>query len=129
MRNIGIAGPDVTSTNSDTANWATNKQLTTSKSKLYELVLNVPTAIGADRIIWFFDTASGTTGSADAVFWVRAYYGVTTVLNLNGKLFTNGIYYVVGKAEPDDAAAKPTDGTGVGAADDCLVTADYRVIS
>lgn len=124
MRNIGIAAADAIATNSNGTTWATSDQVAAAKSKLYTVAVNIPNAIGADRMIWFFDTAAGAVTDVDPKFWIRAFNGVTTVVDLAGKLFINGIYYVVATDEPSGPTAAPTEAT----ADDALVTTDYRVL-
>jgi hypothetical protein len=124
LRNIHVAGADSTTTNKSGTDWGTSLQVTTARSKLYTVAINVRTAVGADRLIWFYDTATGAETGKDPVFWVRAYNGVTTLFHAEGKLFQNGIYYVVATDEPADADTAPT----VGAANDALVTIDYRVL-
>jgi 3-mercaptopyruvate sulfurtransferase SseA len=122
LSTIQVAGADSTATNDTGTSWVATKQLTTGKSKLFNFTVNVPSGIAADRFIVFYDSATAVTASPVCFF--RAFYGVTLVQQLDGKLFTNGIYYRITKTEP---AAYNTSLTNADA-DDALVSTDYRVL-
>ena len=124
MNNVKIMGADATYSNSDASNWLQSGQVTTAKTKIFTISINVPTAVGADRYVYLWDSATTPT-LEDPDLWLRAYNGVTTIVDLGGKLFNNGVYLYISDTE---ATAPGTDITGTGETDKALVHVDYRVL-
>jgi hypothetical protein len=124
LRNIHVAGADSTYSNSDTTNWLQSGQVTTARTKIYSISINVPSGVGADRYVYLWDSATTPT-LADPDLWLRAYNGVTTIVDLGGKLFNNGLYLYISDTE---AASPATDITGTDEDDKALVHVDYRVL-
>ncbi len=122
---VRIQGGDTTANNTTGNNWVPTKQVTTVAGFLTKLVVFVPTAIGANCVIWVFDTAAGSASSADPAIVLVCPNGFTTTLDFGdyGKIFTTGIYFAVSTTEPADATTTPTAAANNAA----KVVMDYKV--
>lgn len=122
---VRIQGGDTTGTNTSGGAWQQTTQVTTVASFLTKLVVFVPTAIAANRVIWIFNTAAGSGSSADAPVVLVCPPGYTTTLDFGdyGKIFTAGIYIAVATNEP----ASPATTVAAGANNDAKIAFDYKV--
>ena len=121
---VKIAGADRAGTNTNGSTWAVATQFTAVPTNLCKLVVTVPTAIGANRVIWLLDAAAGDATTKDPIPLICPA-GYTTTLDFGdyGKLFVNGLYVVVCTNEP----AAPTTAQVVASANDAKVSVDYRL--
>jgi hypothetical protein len=122
---VRIQGGDATTNNTTGNNWVPTKQVTTAPSFLTKLVVFVRTAVAANRVIWIFDNAAGSSSSTDPLAVLVCPPGATTTLDFGdyGKIFTSGIYITVATNEPADATTTPT----AGANNDAKISVDYKV--
>jgi hypothetical protein len=124
LRTVQIAGGDQAGTNTNAGSWAAATQVAAVPLKLHKLVVFVPTAIGANRVIWLLDVAAGDNTAKDPIP-LLCPPGYTTTLDFGdgGLQFSNGLYIVVCTNEP----AGPTTAQVVGAANDARVEVNYRL--
>jgi len=125
--NVRMAAADNYATNNDTVsgNYVSSVQVCAGRARLFQLMLAVRTAAGANRVAWVFDEAAGVE---------NASYGPKTFLpvgnGLNGSIdaptglvFHKGIFVVIAKDEPVDAATAAVTPMDV---NDAALTVEYR---
>jgi len=126
MQIVNVLGADNKATNQSEGDYVAKVQVATARCKLYKITVSVPTATGADVIVWLFDTAAGTDNSTgpDAIFTVP--YGQTATLDFpDGSIFHAGLYVVAASNAPTDA---DEDTPTPIAANKALIKVDYRVL-
>jgi hypothetical protein len=123
---IRIQGGDTTKSNSNLGNqWDATKLFSDVPSFLTKLVVFVPSAVGANRVLWIFDVNATALASQDPAMVLICPNGFTTTLDFGdyGKIFKNGIVMIVATNEPTGPGVTASAGSD----NDALVTIDYKV--
>lgn len=119
-RNVRPRLSDATNSNRSGDNYLPTIASTGRRTTLANVTVFVPTSVGADRVLWLFDSATATTTAPKHV--LTCTYGLTSKLAFEaGSLFANGLYVVVGTNEPADATTAVTAASN----NQAIVAIDY----
>lgn len=125
--NVKVMGADRKVINKTGSNYVPALQVSTDRTKLYKITVFVPSTVGANRVLWLFDTAAGTPSTAAPDEVLVCPPGFTTTLEYSdGSLYQGGLYIVVATDEPANASAAPAT---VASNNEAIVKTSYRLVA